>query len=93
MPPVQNSQRILLLEESLPLLCLQLESGVFDRFYPLARDGVWLPLKPELDRVVEETLLPVLYENSFCSDCPLCPPAARISPWTLKKPKSRRSHP
>jgi hypothetical protein len=88
--PIRSDQHILLLKASLPILSLQLEEAVFERFYPLARDSVWLPLKPELDQVVAETLEPVLYQNAYCHDCPHCPPEARESPWTLKRSRGKK---
>jgi hypothetical protein len=86
------SEKILLIKEAVPQLCLQLEAQVFDRYYAGVDDAVWLPLKPELDRVVEETLKPLLYENSFCEGCALCTSETRRSPWSLKPSSSKRRH-
>jgi hypothetical protein len=88
--PPNGSQHILLLKIPVAALCLQLESTVFERYYPGAKDAVWLPLKPEFDQAIEDALQPVLYENPYCEACPLCTSATRISPWTLKPSRSKK---
>jgi hypothetical protein len=88
-PDIEVTQRILLLLQELPALSLAITADVFEKFFPDAADIVWLKLKPELDRVVEETIKPVLYENPYCEGCPLCNDKSQLSPWGVNKPRNR----
>lgn len=79
-----TNERIFLLNDGVDLLATRIAADVFDNFCPGATTRDWLALKPDLDRVIEESLGPVLYENPFCENCPHCTTEQRTDPWVIK---------